>query len=443
MAYTFFSFSLFRSQDDERQLGSVIQRCLIFFIQTLGFLSLYAATGEIKHFYFYAIEEALYVFLMVSYRLFYNSSPRLIVNHMVMLLSIGFLMLQRLDFDLAVKQLVMSILAAIITMIVPFLMKKFPVWDKLTYFYAVLGILLLLVVAVAGSTSYGARLSISIGGVTFQFSEFVKIIFVFFVASSFKGEMYFKKVLRTSILAAVFVLILVASKDLGCALIFFTVYIVMLYVASKNILYMFLGVLLGSASSVGAYFLFSHVRTRVTAWADPFSVIDSAGDQVAQSLFAIGSGGWFGSGLYQGAPGYVPVVEEDFIFSAIAEELGGFFAICLILVCVSCFFMFVNVAMQMHVKFYRLIALGLGTVYIVQIFLMIGGVTKFIPSTGVTLPFVSYGGSSLFCSFILFNLILGLYIFKEKEDEYIGKKRKKRRKKKKETIFDEEIEYLG
>lgn len=113
----------------------------------------------------------------------------------------------------------------------------------------------------------------------------------------------------------------------------------------------------------------------------------------------------------------IPVVKQDFIFSAIAEELGGIFALCLILVCFSCFLMFMNIAMQMKDQFYKLVALGLGTVYATQVFLTIGGATKFIPSTGVTLPLVSYGGSSLLCSMIIFAIIQGLYILRQDEGE--------------------------
>ena len=109
------------------------------------------------------------------------------------------------------------------------------------------------------------------------------------------------------------------------------------------------------------------------------SVIDNEGYQISQSLFAIGTGGWFGSGLYQGMPQKIPVVTKDFVFAAISEEMGGFFALCLIFVCISCLLMFFNIAMQMKDLFYKLVALGLATLYGTQVFLTLGGVTKFIP----------------------------------------------------------------
>ena len=144
-------------------------------------------------------------------------------------------------------------------------------------------------------------------------------------------------------------------------------------------------------------------------------MIDNEGYQICQSLFAIGTGGWFGAGLNQGQPEKIPVVEQDFVFSAISEELGGIFSLCLIMVCMSCFLMFLNIAMQLKDSYYKLVALGLGTTYGFQVFLTIGGVIKFIPSTGVTLPLVSYGGSSLFGTIIIFAIIQGFYISRESE----------------------------
>ena len=134
-------------------------------------------------------------------------------------------------------------------------------------------------------------------------------------------------------------------------------------------------------------------------------------------------------------PNKIPVVSKDFIFAAISEEMGGVFALCLIMVCVSCFFMIMNVAMKLRDNFYRLAAVGLGTLYALQVFLTIGGVIKFIPSTGVTLPLVSYGGSSLLSTLIVFGIIQGLYIMqfddrvqkkgtKEKRRQHIWKSTK-------------------
>jgi len=123
-------------------------------------------------------------------------------------------------------------------------------------------------------------------------------------------------------------------------------------------------------------------------------------------------------------PNIIPVVDKDFIFAAICEELGAIFAICMLLVCMSCYLMIVNVSMQMSKPFYKLIAMGLGAEYAFQVFLTIGGATKFIPMTGVTLPLVSYGGSSVMCTILMLAIIQGLYILREDEDEEIESQRK-------------------
>ena len=250
-----------------------------------------------------------------------------------------------------------------------------------------------------------------------QPSEFVKISFVFFVAAMFYQSTDRETIIKTTVVAALHVLVLVLSKDLGSALIFFVAYMTMLFVATSSYLWFGAGIAGGSLAAVAAYYLFPHVRRRVEAWADPWSDIANKGYQVAQALFAIGTGGWFGMGLYRGMPEKIPVVDKDFVFAAISEEMGALYALCVLFLCLGCYMQFMLIAMKMQAMFYKLIAFGLGSVYITQVFLTIGGVTKFIPSTGVTLPLVSYGGSSIVSTFIIFQVIQGLYVLKRGEEE--------------------------
>ena len=250
-----------------------------------------------------------------------------------------------------------------------------------------------------------------------QPSEFVKIIYVFFLAGMLTKDITFRHVAITTVAAAAHVLILVVSKDLGTAVVFFTAYLVLVYVATKNPVYPLAGLSGGALASVGAYYLFSHGRVRVQAWQDPFYDYKVGGYQIAQALFAICAGGWFGTGLFEGSPTAIPVATQDFAFAAICEELGGIFAICVILVCMSCFLMIVNISMRLSKKFYKLIALGLGAEYAIQVFLTVGGNIKFIPMTGITVPLVSYGGSSMICSIMMFAIIQGLYILRDDEHE--------------------------
>ena len=377
---------------------------------------------------FYLMQAVFFSAVQLCYGIFYKRVSRLIVNNMCMLMCIGFVMLTRLSYDHAMKQFQIAVISMALTMLIPFFISRFQYLRSLTWLYALAGITMLGVVAVLGAVSHGAKLSFSIAGITIQPSEFIKIIFVFFVASMLYESTEFVQVVKATVVAGLHVIILVLSKDLGAGLIFFIAYMVMLYVATRKLYYFAGGLLCGALASVAAYHLFHHVRVRVVAWQDPLAVFANEGNQVANSLFAIGTGGWFGMGLNQGMPNKIPEVKQGFIFSAIAEELGGIFAICLILVCVSCLLMFLNIAMQMKDFFYKLVALGLGTIYGFQILLSIGGDIKFIPSTGVTLPLVSYGGSSLLSTLIIFAIIQGLYLLRERtgQGKMSGRNNKKK-----------------
>lgn len=425
--YTFLCFSIFGYRDPDRKkqlLGR--QNVLMFMIQIIAYLVMYLETEDIKLLAFYLMQVVLFGAIILLYTNIYPKVSRLVVNNMCMLLCIGMIMLTRLNYAVAVKQFVIAAVAIAMSLVVPVIIRKFKLLSEWRKLYAIVGIVSLAAVVIWGGVSGGAKLGFETSVVNIQPSELVKIIFVFFVASSFKMSLEFRNIVITTALAAFHVLILVVSKDLGAALIIFVVYLVMLYVATRQPLYILAGMAAGSGASVVAYYLFNHIRVRVLAWKDPFGAYNDGGFQVAQSLFAIGTGSWFGMGLYQGRPDTIPVASSDFIFSAISEELGLIFALCMILICVSCYVMFLNIAMQLHNIFYKLVALGLGTCYIFQVFLNVGGVTKFIPSTGVTLPLVSYGGSSLLSTVVMFGIIQGLYILREDEEEDIERKKKER-----------------
>ncbi len=445
--YTLECFFVFRKKNTKERREAIFRRqnILMLLLHLDGYLVLFDQTDNPTILLFYGVQVIFFLIVISTYKLLYENAAQLLVNNMCMLMAIGFLILTRLSFTKAVKQFTIAVGAMIFALGVPFMIKKIRFIRKMTWLYAVVGLLALLIVAILGAVSYGAKISYTVAGISLQPSEFVKIIFVFFVAGMFHQSNSFRQVVITTVVAAAHVIVLVASKDLGGALIFFVVYITMLYVATGNPFYFIGGLLSGSVAAVIAYRLFSHVRVRVVAWQDPISVIDNEGYQICQSLFAIGTGGWFGLGLNQGSPGKIPVVEQDFVFSAIAEELGGVFAICLIMVCMSCFLMFLNIAMQLKDSFYKLVALGLGITYGFQVFLTVGGVIKFIPSTGVTLPLVSYGGSSLLSTIIIFAIIQGFYILREGEGGQNGRKLTKKSqtvKKRKATGFDTKIEDL-
>lgn len=406
------------------------QRLLIYLIHMIASNLIYIVTDDLRMVLLYVVQFALITVIQCFFQFFYENSSRLLTNNMCMLLVIGFVMITRISPDKAIKQTIITAIASMFAFVVPLCIRRVGIVRNLYPLFGAVGLGCLLAVAIAGAISYGAKLSISIGGVSFQPAEFVKISFIFFVAGMLYKDVSFKRICITTVLAAAHVLILVMSKDLGAALIFFVVYLVMLFVASKKVLYIFAGLGAGAVACVIGYYLFSHVRVRVLAWQTPLEVIDNEGYQICQSLFAIGTGGWTGLGLYKGEPNKIPVVVQDFIFSAIAEEFGGIFAVCLILVCLSCFLLFLKISMEISDQFHRLLALGLGTLYGFQVLLTIGGATNFIPSTGVTLPLVSYGGSSILSSIIIFAIIQGLYILKQDEGRFNEKRRTEKNGKK-------------
>lgn len=408
--YTYSSFyALKNSNKYNLSKTYILQTIIIFLTHFIGFTAIYLNVENDTVILFYGVQVIYFIVTMGFTNIIYDKQVnKVVLNNMCMLLVIGLTILTRLSYTKAIRQFCILVVATVIYLIVPKLINKMKNLRKLTWVYCVTGLVLLLVVMLIGKASYGAKLSIEIFGFSFQASEIVKMLYVFFLGGFLREKCNFRKILISAVFAGMHVIILVFSRDLGSALIFFIIYLTMIYVATGRAWLLFGGLLAGSGAAVVGYKLFSHVRIRVLAYTNPWSVIDNEGYQITQSLFAIGTGGWLGLGLCNGRPNKIPVVEEDFVFSAIAEELGGFFALCLILLCMSTFMAFIKIASEQTDVFYKLTSLGLAIMYGFQNILTIGGAIKFIPSTGVTLPLVSYGGSSLLATMILFGIFQGI-----------------------------------
>jgi peptidoglycan glycosyltransferase len=202
------------------------------------------------------------------------------------------------------------------------------------------------------------------------------------------------------------ILIMVQQKDLGSSLLFFAVFVAMLYIATDRSAYLAAGVVLFSVAVVIAYQAFGHVHERISAWLNPWSDPQNQGYQLVQSLYAFGSGGFQGTGLGLGRPDVIPVATTDFIFAAIGEELGLLGTVGVLIGFMLLVGSAFRIAVQATRPFSKLFAAGLATILGVQTFVIVGGVTRVIPLTGVTLPFVSYGGSSLVANFIVLALLL-------------------------------------
>lgn len=431
--YTFTCFYVFRYREEwQRKRIYIAQNVLMFLVQVFGFLTLSLVSEDIQYIFFFAFIQIFLFAAIMMVTMIYEDANRLLLNNMCMLLGIGLCMVSRLSgvrvdtslsFSRAIRQYIIAIVSLIICLFIPYIFSKVRFFKKLTWIYALIGVSMLSVVLILGSVTHGSKISYTVAGVTFQPSEFVKIIFIFFLAASLWDNSSLKRVIITTVIAGIHVMVLVVSKDLGSALIFFVSFVFLVFIATRNYWYLLAGVLGGAAASYIAYMLFDHVRTRVLAWVDPWTYIDNQGYQITQSLFAVGSGSWFGMGLLKGNPKAIPYVDVDFIFSSICEEFGVIFGICLVLICISCFVMIMDIALQIHDKFYQMIVYGIGIMYIFQIFLTVGGGIKFIPLTGVTLPFISYGGSSIMTSMIMFFIIQGIYIRLQQQEKYISQLR--------------------
>ncbi|MBR1861700.1 MAG: FtsW/RodA/SpoVE family cell cycle protein [Lachnospiraceae bacterium] len=398
-----------------------------FFIAATAFATITVATRNLLYISLFMILMAALLILLGLTKLIYKEADRLLLNNMGLLFTAGMIMISRISLKKAARQMVIFLIILFVCMFVPLIFSKIKFWKKITYVYAGVGIAAIGAVLVMGNMIHGSMLTFTVFGLTFQPSEAVKILFIFFLAGMLWQELNLRKIIISGVISAVIVMILVASRDLGSALIFVSIYVFMLFMASGRYIYLGIGLLAGGGASVLAYNLFSHVRVRVRIWLDPWSDIDNKGYQIAQSLFSISGGGLFGTGLFKGSPQTIPYSETDFIFSAITEELGILFSVCLLVVSFSSFVEILRISNKVRDMFYKLVLYGISVSLVFQAFLTVGGGTKLIPLTGVTLPLVSYGGSSLLVSGLMYFLVQSIYIMlrrQEGEKLYIFHKEK-------------------
>jgi peptidoglycan glycosyltransferase len=342
----------------------------------------------------------------------------------ILLNGLGYVMIARLSDRLAGLQTTwtfVGVAAFALTLIVVRRVNDL-VRFKWIFFAVGAGLLLLPVVPGLGFSSGGARIWVSIGPINFQPGEFAKLALALFFAAYLaesrelisRGTWQVGRFLLPEprdllpLLGAwgFSVVLMVGQKDLGSSLLFFTLFVVMVWVATEKASFMALGLAMFATSATIAYFLFDHVQTRVSIWLDPWRSYSGKGYQIAQSMFALGSGGMGGTGLGLGDPTRIPEAKNDFIFAAIGEELGLFGATAILITFLLIIGAGLRTAMRAKRDFAKLLAVGLTTIIGVQAFIIIGGVIRVVPLTGITLPFVSYGGSSLVANYVLLALLL-------------------------------------
>ncbi len=367
---------------------------------------------------------AAFVVAHLSIRFFAPDADPAILPLVFVLSGTGIAFVTRLAPNLAYNQVIWLFLGVACMILVLAFSRNLEKLAHYKYTLMAIGFLLLLspLLPFVGQEIYGSRIWLSIGPFSFQPGELAKVVIVLFLASYLSANRELLSVftwrvgpfrlpdIRTLapmiVMWAIALLIVIFEKDLGSALVFFFVFLAMLYVATGKRLYLVVGVLLITLGFVGAYLAFSHVQVRVANWLDPFADPQGAGYQMLQGLYSMADGDLFGVGIGRGLADQIPVVESDFIFAAIAEECGLLGSAGILLVYLSFAIRGYVTAARAKSDFSSLVAAGVTTTIVLQAFIIVGGVTRLIPLTGLTLPFVSQGGSSLLASFIAIGFLL-------------------------------------
>jgi len=348
-------------------------------------------------------------------RRFFPDGDKYILLFSNVLAVIGIGILYRLDSPTALKQLIWYTVGIAVFILVVVLFPSLKKFGKYKYFYMVCTLVLMSLGSIMGAATYGAKNWVSIAGFTFQPTEFAKLTLVAYLAAAlqyygkdFQGKsekIKIKALIEPGIVVMVSLGLMVIQKDLGSALLFFAISITMLYIATSSFKYVIVGLGFFTLGAFISYKLFGHVRLRFMIWGDPWKYGHNEGLQVVQSLISIASGGLFGTGLGLGFPKMVPVVKSDFIFSAICEEMGLLMGLAILILFFLLFYRCMRVPVYSKDNFTRLLAVGYSTMIAAQVLVIVGGVVGAIPLTGITLPLVSYGGSSMIITFFSLGIL--------------------------------------
>lgn len=359
----------------------------------------------------------LHIFL----RIFLPRSHPLFLPSLAVLLELGIITLYRLRPDLVFSQLLWIIMGTTAAIVGALVFRNYRRLGEYKYVTALVGLALLLSPIFFGQERLGARLWLKIGSLSFQPAELSKILLAIFFAAylyekrellsftqrrfiglSLPSLKYLGPVLTMWLIS---LLLLVFERDLGSSFLFFSLFVVMIYAATGRARYVLLGTPLFLIGSVVSYFLFSHVQVRIDTWLNPWLDLSGKGYQIGQSLFAILSGGIGGAGLGRGHPELIPAVHTDFIFAALTEEMGLAGGLAVVAAYLLLIAGGMKTALEARDAFGKLLTLGLTSAFALQTLVILGGVTKLIPLTGITLPFMSYGGSSIVSNFFLISVL--------------------------------------
>lgn len=384
---------------------------LLVLMNLLGFGLLYFANGFNINIIWVGLGLLGLFVVMYAVLTLCKMGDKFVVPMACMLITMGVILLCRIDIEkYGIKQIAWVALGGAAFFIAYAVYYNFKYWHKLWILYFLGGAALFIATLLFGKTVNGSKNWLQIGGFAFQPSEITKILFIMFLSCHFSGcrtepLLGLKPKYVTWIGTYVFIGFLVLQRDWGTMLVLFSIYIFMLYVYEKSRGFLLMNIGAASVIAILGYNFLHHIQVRVSTWLDPWSDISNKGYQITQSLFAIASGGYFGRGIGNGSPNYIPEVHSDFIFAAVCEEMGVFGGAAIIilffLIAYRCF----KISIQTTDAYDKALSFGLTVMFAMQTFIIVGGVTKMIPLTGITLPFVSYGGTSIVVSFASLGII--------------------------------------
>ncbi|KMT21080.1 FtsW/RodA/SpoVE family cell cycle protein [Clostridium cylindrosporum] len=377
----------------------VLVTMLMFFI-----LSISKGEFDFKAIIVGALSSILMLVAHFIVKKFYPKGDKFLLIVPAFLTQFGLVMLYRLNPSIAMKQLSWIVAGMAIYIIILIFMPDIKRFEKFDRWFIIGAVIFLVLPLLIGKEKMGARNWVSIGGFGFQPSEIAKLFIIMYLANIYKIKDK-KDILKFAIPIFIGLGILVVEKDLGGVLIIFGIFTTVLYIGTSNLKYIWGAIGFFSIGGTLSYFIFNHVKRRVDIWIDPWKDKYGAGHQIVQSMFAIGTGGLFGTGLGLGNPEFVAVVESDFIFAAICEEMGMIGALAIILLYLILVYRGLRVALYARDGYARLVAVGITSMVAFQVFVIIGGVTKMIPLTGITLPLISYGGTSMLITFVALGVL--------------------------------------
>ena len=393
---------------EKRLLNLVYLLCLLLFT-ALGFLQ--------QPFDKFALIMGVVLCVLIGYshfivRRFYPDGDKFILIFASVLAVVGVAMLYRINPNTAIKQLIWIALGIIGYILIVVILPDLKSFAKYKNVYMIITLVLMPLALIFGTEQFGAKNWILIGPISFQPSEFAKIALVLYLAAalatyeskkSFKEEV--KQLFQPALVAGFSMGCMVLQRDLGSALIFFGISITLLYVATSKKKYVFTALGLAAIGSVAGYTMFGHVRERVMIWRDPWKYALGSSYQIVEGMYSIAAGGLFGVGLGKGHFQNLPVKESDMIYAIICEEFGIIFAIGLMIIYFLLFYRGIRAAFVTKDSYSQLIAVGFSTMIACQTLVIIGGIFSVIPLTGITLPIISYGGSSVLTIFFALGIL--------------------------------------